>query len=52
MWAESNPQAMLEMGKNARKEYEAKYTSERNFDQLMAIYAEAIAARSNKVKSE
>ena len=52
MWAEANPQAMLEMGKNARTEYEAKYTSERNFDQLMAIYAEAIAARSNKVKSE
>lgn len=44
-WAETNGRAMLEMGRNARREYEAKYTSEHNFGQLMAIYRDAIAAR-------
>lgn len=47
-WAESNSQAMREMGKQARHEYESKYTSERNFVRLMEIYVEAIAARSLK----
>ena len=47
VWADANPDAMLEMGRNARKEYEAKYTSEHNFGLLMAIYAEAIAAHSS-----
>jgi glycosyltransferase involved in cell wall biosynthesis len=48
VWAEANPQAMREMGKQARLEYESKYTSEQNFVRLMEIYAEAIAARSFK----
>jgi glycosyltransferase involved in cell wall biosynthesis len=48
VWAESNPQAMREMGKQARQEYESKYTSERNFVRLMEIYEEAIASRSLK----
>ncbi|HET6893108.1 MAG TPA: glycosyltransferase family 4 protein [Pyrinomonadaceae bacterium] len=43
-WAESNPEEMRRMGENARTEYEAKYTSEKNYHQLMAIYSEAIAA--------
>jgi glycosyltransferase involved in cell wall biosynthesis len=42
-WAESHPDDMKIMGKNARREYEAKYTAERNYRQLMAIYAQAIA---------
>jgi glycosyltransferase involved in cell wall biosynthesis len=50
VWAETYPQAMLEMGRNARLEYEAKYTSEHNFSQLMAIYTEAINARANETK--
>ena len=45
VWAEANPAAMLEMGRHARSEYEAKYTPERNYRQLMAIYADAIAER-------
>ncbi len=49
MWAEAYPEAMLEMGKQARREYEAKYTSAHNFGQLMAIYAEAISARNSEV---
>lgn len=48
LWAETYPQAMLEMGKNARLEYEAKYTPEHNFGQLMAVYEEAIIARSSE----
>lgn len=43
VWAEANPDTLLEMGKRARREYEAKYTPATNYDQLMAIYAEAIA---------
>jgi hypothetical protein len=32
---------MLRMGEAARREYEANYTSETNFRQLMDIYLEA-----------
>ena len=42
-WAEANPEAMRQMGKRARLEYEAKYTPERNYEQLMAIYGAAIS---------
>ncbi|MBU1425982.1 MAG: glycosyltransferase family 4 protein [Gammaproteobacteria bacterium] len=49
-WAQAHPQAMLEMGKRARQEYEEKYTSERNFGQLMAIYAEAIKAHRSEAR--
>ena len=42
-WAQSNPQAMLEMGKAARAEYEALYTPERNVTQLEGIYRRAMA---------
>jgi glycosyltransferase involved in cell wall biosynthesis len=42
-WAEANPLAMSEMGKNARNEYESKYTSEQNFQHLMAIYKGVLA---------
>lgn len=37
-WAEANSTAMREMGKNARNEYEEKYTPEQNYQHLMAIY--------------
>jgi len=42
-WALANPQAMEAMGRNARKQYEAEFTAERNYQQLMAIYESAIA---------
>jgi glycosyltransferase involved in cell wall biosynthesis len=48
-WAEANPLAMSEMGRNARNEYESKYTSERNYQQLMAIYKDAIDICSSRV---
>ncbi len=31
-WAWEHPHEMAEMGRNARREYEAKYTAERNYD--------------------
>ena len=37
-WAWDNPGKMIEMGKNARKEYEAKYTPEKNYRMLLDIY--------------
>lgn len=47
-WADSNPEAMLRMGRAARAEYEARYTSETNFNQLMAIYTSAIDAKKGE----
>ncbi|HYD33822.1 MAG TPA: glycosyltransferase, partial [Methylophilaceae bacterium] len=40
-WADSHPEEMRRMGEAARREYEANYTSEINFRQLMLIYDEA-----------
>ena len=37
-WAWTHPQEMAEMGREARREYEAKYTAERNYEMLMEIY--------------
>ena len=41
-WAWSHPEAMAEMGREARREYQAKYTAERNYEILMEIYRMAI----------
>jgi glycosyltransferase involved in cell wall biosynthesis len=43
-WATAHPEAMAEMGARARARYEALYTPERNYRQLLAIYQEARAA--------
>jgi len=37
-WAYEHPKEMICMGKNARRIYEAQYTPEANYQQLMAIY--------------
>ena len=37
-----HPDLLREMGSNARKEYEDKYTPRRNFQMIMDIYQEAI----------
>lgn len=47
IWAQQNPEKMREMGCNARKVYERKYTAEQNYQQLMAIYDEAINVFKN-----
>jgi glycosyltransferase involved in cell wall biosynthesis len=44
-WAHEHPQEMLRMGANARDHYERRYTADKNYATLMAIYSEAIEAR-------
>lgn len=41
-WAEAHPEAMRRMGDNARRAYEAKFTPQENYRQLMAIYGNAM----------
>ena len=41
-WAWTHPQQMTEMGHEARREYEQKYTAERNYEMLMEIYRRAM----------
>jgi glycosyltransferase involved in cell wall biosynthesis len=41
-WAWEHPTEMAEMGRNARREYEEKYTAEKNYEMLMEIYGRAI----------
>jgi len=43
-WADSHPDEMIKMGREARWEYDTKYTSAINFKQLMEIYQDAIHA--------
>lgn len=38
LWAKNNPEKMREMGLNARKEFEEKYTADKNYEMLMDIY--------------
>jgi glycosyltransferase involved in cell wall biosynthesis len=40
-WAWTHPQMMATMGGEARREYEAKYTAERGYESLMAIFRQA-----------
>jgi glycosyltransferase involved in cell wall biosynthesis len=44
-WAWSHAQQVDEMGREARQEYETKYTAERNYSILMEIYQQAIVGR-------
>jgi glycosyltransferase involved in cell wall biosynthesis len=44
-WAQANPAEMARMGANAQRRYQAEFTAERNYQQLMAIYQDAIAAQ-------
>ncbi|MCI0722607.1 MAG: glycosyltransferase family 4 protein [Acidobacteria bacterium] len=43
-WAWSHSREMGAMGRNARLEYESKYTADRNYEQLLAIYQKAAGA--------
>jgi glycosyltransferase involved in cell wall biosynthesis len=47
-WAWEHPVEMAEMGRNARREYEEKYTADKNYDMLMAIYQKAIENHNRK----
>ena len=44
--AQAHPEQMATMGRNARALYEAEFTAERNYAQLIQIYNDAIAAGS------
>ena len=44
-WAWNNPHRLEEMGRQARAEYEAKYTADRNYQMLQEIYQKAVANR-------
>lgn len=44
-WAWNNPDRMAEMGIAARKEFEERYTAEKNYEMLIEIYESAISAR-------
>jgi glycosyltransferase involved in cell wall biosynthesis len=43
-WAWTHPAEMQVMGRTARREYEAKYTAERNYEMLTKIYHRAMLA--------
>jgi glycosyltransferase involved in cell wall biosynthesis len=47
-WMTENEDARADMGRNARAEFEEKYTSERNFEMLMGIYEKAIGLQRKK----
>jgi glycosyltransferase involved in cell wall biosynthesis len=46
-WMIDNPAEVKKMGANARKEYLAKYTPEKNYEMLMDIYQQAIMECKN-----
>jgi glycosyltransferase involved in cell wall biosynthesis len=50
LWAKNNPEKMKEMGLNARKEFEEKYTPEKNYKILMNIYEKVIESKKYKSK--
>ncbi len=43
-WAWTHPRELTEMGREGRREFERKYTAERNYELLMEIYQRAIDA--------
>jgi glycosyltransferase involved in cell wall biosynthesis len=45
-WAWDHPQKLLCMGEEARREYELKYTAERNYPMLTSIYERAIRRKA------
>ena len=44
-WAWSHPEEMRRMGREARREFEAKYTPETNYPLLLEIYGQAMARK-------
>lgn len=47
-WADAHPAEMAEMGRQARRVYEARYTADCNYELLMDIYADAMTARQRE----
>lgn len=44
-WLHNHPEECRQMGRNARQEYERKYTPEKNYEMLMNVYEQAIAGK-------
>ena len=42
LWAQANPERMAHLGRQARARYEAEFTADQNYEQLMTIYQGAI----------
>lgn len=51
-WAHEHPDEMRVMGDNARREYELKYTPDRNYSLLMGIYNEALAHARRRTRQD
>jgi glycosyltransferase involved in cell wall biosynthesis len=49
-WAWNHPDRMQEMGREARQEYENKYTAEKNYPMLMEIYRQAVAGHDSELR--
>jgi glycosyltransferase involved in cell wall biosynthesis len=49
-WMLLHPQECLRMGLNARREYEQKYTPEKNYEMLIDIYRTAMARKERKTE--
>jgi glycosyltransferase involved in cell wall biosynthesis len=49
-WASEHPDEMRQMGANARREYEAKYTAEIGYKNLIACYEQAVEIRRSRKK--
>lgn len=50
-WAVEHPEEMGQMGENARRTYEERYTPETNYAQLMSIYLDVINGSSHRRKN-
>jgi glycosyltransferase involved in cell wall biosynthesis len=48
-WAWGHPAEMRAMGRDARKEYESKYTAEKNYPLLIDIYNRALQSRQKPI---
>jgi glycosyltransferase involved in cell wall biosynthesis len=48
-WAWNHPERMQEMGREARFEYESKYTAKRNYQRLMEIYEMAGSSQKQRL---
>src|SRR5258708_2311027 len=49
-WAWEHPHEMAQMGRNARREYEEKYTDDRNYELLSDVYRRALALDPSAVR--
>jgi glycosyltransferase involved in cell wall biosynthesis len=49
-WLWNHPAESERMGRNARREYEQKYTPERNYEMLLSIYSGAIEERKSRLE--